>query len=98
MAFALDDFAEFDSAKHPPGKTVRRRISPEAGHALETLGHAIEYLSDEYVDHRGPFSATDGRLIAIQLLMRVNRQIYLECPEILTVADRLRTFLRAPTA
>jgi hypothetical protein len=26
-----------------------RRISPEAGRALEILGHAIEYLIDEYV-------------------------------------------------
>ena len=27
----------------------RRRISPQAGHALEILGHAIEYLTDEFV-------------------------------------------------
>ena len=32
----------------------KRRISPEAGHALELLGHAIEYLTDELVYEGGP--------------------------------------------
>ncbi len=36
------------------GVRRRRRISPQAGHALEILGHAIEYLADEYVHQAGP--------------------------------------------
>lgn len=64
----------------PAGARVRRRISPEAGHALEILGHAIGYLTDEYV-HRGEtLSAEDPDLEAVQLLMAINRQIYFECP------------------
>jgi len=33
-----------------------RRITPEAGHALEILGHAIEYLTDELVHCGGELS------------------------------------------
>jgi hypothetical protein len=78
---------------------VRRRvISPEAGRALEVLGHAIEYLADEYV-HRGiSISAYDGDVEAMQLLMSLNRQIYFECPEAPSMADRWRALLRPRTA
>ena len=34
-------------------RSVLRRIAPRAGFALETLGHAIEYLADEYVHEFG---------------------------------------------
>src|SRR5471030_473521 len=59
----------------------RRRITPEAGHALEILGHAIEYLTDEYVHEGGALSANDSRIMAVQLLMALNREVYFECPE-----------------
>lgn len=83
----------------PPAQTVcddavcqchGRRISPEAGHALEILGHAIEYLTDEYVHEGTELSSHDGRVKAIQLLMARNREIYLACPEQRTLRDRLR--------
>lgn len=70
--------------------TVKRRhITPEAGHALEILGHAIEYLSDELVHEGGAATARDGRVEAIQLLMALNRQVYFECPEVPTLRERL---------
>lgn len=69
-----------------------RRISPEAGHALEILGHAIEYLTDEYVHQGGLFSAHDGDVEAIQLLMARNREIYFACPEAPTIGDRIRAW------
>jgi len=65
-----------------------RRISPEAGHALEKLGHAIDYLTDEYIHEDGTFSQDDAKLQAVQLLMVINRDIYLACPEVPTLADR----------
>ena len=71
----------------------RRRISPEAGHALEILGHAIEYLTDEYVHEGGSFSAGDPRLEAVQLLMARNREVYFACPEVPTFGDRVRAWL-----
>jgi hypothetical protein len=72
----------------------RRRISPRAGHALEILGHAIEYLADEFVYQGGSFSADNGQLKAVQLLMALNRQVYFECPEVPSIRERLRAFLR----
>jgi hypothetical protein len=72
-----------------------RRISPEAGHALELLGHAIEYLTDELVYEGGQLSAHNGQLEAIGLLMARNRAIYFSCPEIPGFGEQCRTFFRA---
>ena len=76
------------------GAKRRRRISPEAGRALEILGHAIEYLTDEYIYRGGSFSARDDEVEAIQTLMGINRQIYFACPEVPTMAERWRSLLR----
>lgn len=76
----------------------RRRISPDAGRALEILGHAIEYLADEFVFAGGSFSAHDSQVEAVQLLMGINRQIYFSCPEIPTFAERCRAWLHPRTA
>ncbi len=72
----------------------RRRVSPEAGRALEMLGHAIEYLTDEVVYRGAEVSAHSGEVQAVQLLMARNRQIYFSCPTVPTVGDRCRAFLR----
>ena len=74
----------------------RRSISPEAGRALEILGHAIEYLADEYVHGGKTFSASDPEVKAMQILMAINRQIYFECPLVPTFGERLRAWLRFP--
>lgn len=71
----------------------RRRITPQAGHALEILGHAIEYLTDEFVHEGGSLSGNDSRVAAVQLLMALNRQVYFECPEVPSLADRCRALL-----
>ena len=71
----------------------RRRITPQAGHALEILGHSIEYLTDEFVNQGGLLSAHDGQLEAVQLLMALNRQIYFECPVEPTFAERCQALL-----
>jgi hypothetical protein len=71
----------------------RRQITPQAGRALEILGHAIEYLADEWVHEGGPLSAGNDRVMAVQLLMGLNRQVYFECPEALTLGERFRQIL-----
>jgi hypothetical protein len=71
------------------GLNVRRSISPQAGRALEILGHAIEYLTDEFVHEGGTFSADSGQLQAVQLLMALNREIYFECPEVPPLTKRI---------
>ena len=77
-------------------RTVRR-ITPETGRALEILGHAIEYLTDEYVNRTGKLSATDPEVEAIQLLMGLNRQVYYGCPIVPTWSERVWAFLRGAT-
>lgn len=71
-----------------------RRISPDAGHALEILGHAIEYLTDEFVHEGADLTAHNGQIDAVQLLMAVNRQIYYECPEVPTMSERFMALMR----
>jgi hypothetical protein len=67
----------------------RRRIDRNAGRALELLGHAIEYLTDEFVYEGCSQASLDSQLEAIQLLMALNRQIYLECPEVKSIGSRI---------
>jgi len=77
-----------------PARAKRpRRISPEAGHALEILGHAIEYLSDEFVHSGGDLTSNNPQVEAVQLLMALNRQVYFSCPEVPTLRDRIRALL-----
>jgi hypothetical protein len=71
----------------------RRRIDPRSGHALEILGHSIEYLADEYVHQGGSLCAHNGQVEALQLLMAANRAIYFACPEVPTLGERLRRWL-----
>lgn len=61
---------------------VRRRIPPTSGFALEKLGHAIEYLTDEYIRENCHEGQLSGQTDAIQLLMLLNREIYFECPAV----------------
>jgi hypothetical protein len=68
----------------------RRRITPRAGRALEILGHAIEYLADEFVYEGREISSRNGQLQAVQMLMALNRQVYFECPELPTLGERCR--------
>jgi hypothetical protein len=70
-----------------------RRITPQAGRALEILGHAIDYLIDENVHEAGARAVPIGQMEAVQLLMKLNRQVYLECPEVPTMSERCRSLL-----
>ena len=68
------------SATQPPvGGVVRRHFTREQGRGLEILGHAIEYLADEYAADdtpKGPLGNADPRVAAIQVLKALNRAIY----------------------
>ena len=70
-----------------------RSINPQAGQALVVLGHAIEYLADEFVNEGTSFSANNEQLEAIQLLMALNRKVYFECPELPSLGERFRSLL-----
>jgi hypothetical protein len=83
----------------PPVPFVRRQLSRESAQGLEILGHAIEYLADEYaVDpaDKGPLGNADPRIAAIQMLKSLNRAIYFSGAEVQPVWQRIRQwFLRA---
>jgi hypothetical protein len=76
----------------------RRRISRDAGRGLQILGHAIEYLSDEYVYAGTSLTATDARVKAIQILMALNREIYFACPSNPTLSERFGSWMNRRTA
>ena len=59
---------------------------------------AIEYLTDEAIHRGGDLTAGSPELEAVQLLMAINRQIYYECPEVVTVVARLRSMFHLRAA
>jgi hypothetical protein len=65
-----------------------------SGRALEILGHAIEYLADEYVRDNSSAETKEGTLQAIQILMEANRGIYHSRPKPLSLKEWLRALLR----
>jgi hypothetical protein len=76
-----------------------RKVSSEAGRAIEMLGHAIEYLSDEFALNcmdriLGTEPGLHPRLRAIELLKKLNREVYLSCPEAPTMKEQLRSLMR----
>jgi hypothetical protein len=75
-------------------KFVRRRITRDAGRGLEKLGHALEYLIDEFVHDGCRFDEDNGRLQAIQLLASLNRQIYFECGIEPSLRERVHAVFR----
>jgi hypothetical protein len=85
------------SAEPPP--PVRRRLSPEGGRALEILGHAIEYLADEYAadpKEKGPLGNADPRIEAIQVLKALNRAVHFSGTELEPFFRRMRRWLLGP--
>ncbi len=93
IAIAVPLGGPLENVLQAGGRARRRRISPEAGHALETLGHAIEYLSDEFVHSGGALTAHNSQVEAVQLLMGINRQIYFDCPIVPSFGERCRALL-----
>jgi hypothetical protein len=77
-----------------PGQAKRRSIDPRTGRALVILGHAIEYLADEFIHEGGSFTANRGQVDAIQILMALNREIYLACPEAPTLGQWFKSGLQ----
>jgi hypothetical protein len=74
-------------------------MSPEQGRAVEMLGHAIDYLCDEFALEclRARVHEIVGmhpQIEAIQMLKERNRQIYLSCPEVPTLRERSQEWRR----
>ncbi len=84
--------------RHAKSRThiVRRQPTREQGKALLSLGHAIEYLVDSrmYRDEQG-ISGAEARsdTEASQILMRLNREVFAECREIVPFRRVLQRWL-----
>lgn len=90
--FLLEPFRPRSGAH--PHATLRRRITPETGRGLELLAHAIEYLTDEFVQAGSEVGRDYGRVQAMQLLASINRQLYFSCEVRTTLTERVRSVLR----
>jgi hypothetical protein len=92
VSFLAESSSQGTAVRRP--QAVRRRITPEAGRGLEKLGHALEYLTDEFV-HDGCSVIEDcGRLQAIQILAGLNRQIYFACEVQPSIRARVQSLVR----
>ena len=98
IGFSGPPSAQTVSAAVLGSNSRRRRITPQAGRALDILAHTIEYLTDEFMLKGLAYSSKDEQLQAVQLLMALNRQVYFECPEIPTFGERCRAFFRRHSA
>jgi len=81
----------------------RRIVSRDAGRAIEMLGHAIEYLADEFAlecmsRQESIAAGMHPRVVAIEILKKCNRVVYLSCPEAPTLSERVRGWLRGQRA
>ena len=74
--------------------SVRRRITPEAGRGLEKLGHALDYLVDEFVHDGCRFTEDRSRLRAIDLLASLKHEIYFSCGIEPTLRERIQALFR----
>lgn len=73
-------------------QALRRQPSMSQGQALEKLGRAIEYVYDSRVyQNAGELSLSDVE--AVQLLMRLSREVFVECREIVPARTGLKLLL-----
>jgi hypothetical protein len=59
------------------------------------LGHAIEYLADEFTLCAGSsaqLSTDDPHVRSIQILMAASRSVYYDCPIAPTIGERIYKF------
>jgi 3-dehydroquinate synthetase len=75
---------------------TRRQPTEQQGKALLSLGHAIEYLIDSRLhSSEAKFADTQAKsdAEASQILMRLNREVFAECREIVPLRLVLQRWL-----
>jgi hypothetical protein len=73
-------------------QALRRQPSMTQGQALEKLGRAIEYVYDSRIYRNcGEMSPTDVE--AVQILMRLSREVFVECREVVPAHNGLKLWL-----
>jgi len=77
----------------PMQPVVRRRGSMEQGRALESLGHALEYLEDSRARMDGGDESAEVE--AMQILRKASRTVFAECPVVHSLRVRLGRWMAA---
>ena len=72
-------------------RAVRRRATPVQGRALESLGHAVEYLVDSRLFLSGIVQHDEQE--AQQILMQLSRSVFSECAEVVPLGRRLSQWM-----
>jgi hypothetical protein len=73
-------------------RSVRRRPNQCQGRALETIGHAVEYLIDSRM-HEGETVTIASHREAVQILMGASRNVFAECAEVVPFGRRFGDWL-----
>jgi len=73
-------------------RVLRRQPSMTQGQALEKLGRAIEYLYDSQVYRKGGELMPDD-VQAVQTLMRLSREVFLQCREVVPPRRGIKQWL-----
>ena len=71
---------------------VARRPSRDQGLAIETIGHAIEYLVDMQMLETEPDEYL-GHTHAVQLLSQLSRQVFEECPAYVPLSQKVASWV-----
>lgn len=83
--------ASADRRKHPRPRQVSRTPGKSQGRALEVLAHALEYLVDSELNHESKNQLAVQE--AAQLLAEKSRAVFAECPEVVTLSQRIKRWL-----
>jgi hypothetical protein len=80
------------SREQTTSRVLRRQPSMTQGQALEKLGRAIEYLYDSQVYQKG-CELTQDDVEAVQTLMRLSREVFLQCREVVPMRRGIKQWL-----
>jgi len=81
------------SNERAASSAFRRQPSMSQGQALEKLGRAIEYLYDSRVYRNADGVLTPDDVEAVQALMRLSREVFVQCREVSPSRSGLKLWL-----
>lgn len=94
QGFPFPDTAQVNPLS--PGSIRRQKHLPRRSRrAHRILGHAIEYVANEFLHDATPPGPRNSRLQAVQLLMALDRRVCSDAEEVPAFAERRFWFLRS---
>ncbi len=92
MALRTGEHVRIEAASR---RAARRKLDFSAARGMEVLGHAIDYLSDEFAleclkTGNLAMKQTHPTLVALKLLHQKRREVYEACPVAPTMGERFQ--------